>query len=304
MAMDRNELLRRIEKKQKDIEKINKRIIKWSTGLRPQDIEVVKPFGEIDYIYGTPKYKQQYELYKQYKDNPDIPKNKDWTKGPDFYELYSAYRDLGDNKATLQKYQVALDKIDNFEREEKIEVIWKFLTEWENMAYNWYLVNAEKYFNLKKNYSEEWQEYKKENLDKYIDWQGRPDAYRCQLAFERKYFIEIDKLTMDLTTIKKEYVDENDITNHKMKYVSYKVDEPRLAKILKDEKQRKYEDLVNRVTQVTGIITDASNLKIDAKGNLNGIIIGDKGKAKLETIGAGGYNIMIFHWRTLIHPIK
>jgi len=43
--MDKNELLRRIEKKEKDIEKINKRITKWSKGLRPEDIAVCEPFG-------------------------------------------------------------------------------------------------------------------------------------------------------------------------------------------------------------------------------------------------------------------
>ena len=42
----------------------------------------------------------------------------------------------------------------------------------------------------------------------------------------------------------------------------------------------------------------------DGIGDINGIIVGTEGKAKIQTIGAGGYNIQCFHFRTLIHEIK
>lgn len=67
---------------------------------------------------------------------------------------------------------------------------------------------------------------------------------------------------------------------------------------------RKYDFIIERTNQIVGTITDASNLKVGAKDDLNGYIIGTKGTAKVQTIGAGGYNIQCFHFRTLINPMK
>lgn len=77
-----------------------------------------------------------------------------------------------------------------------------------------------------------------------------------------------------------------------------------LDKALEAEKKAKIIDLVNRIEKIVGRIVDGENLHIGAKGDLEGVIIGDKGKAKINTIGAGGYNIQCFHFRTLIHEIK
>lgn len=90
-------------------------------------------------------------------------------------------------------------------------------------------------------------------------------------------------------------------------YFQYKTIDESLARLDKDlnrEVELKYDDLINRANKVVGQITDASNLSVGPKGELDGIIEGTKGKARIETIGAGGYNIQIFHYRVLIHPIK
>lgn len=66
-------------------------------------------------------------------------------------------------------------------------------------------------------------------------------------------------------------------------------------------------DLVNRVTKITGPIMDWSGLHATA-GNggwtvLNGYVIGEDSKAKVETILAGGYAIQRLHCRTLVKEI-
>ena len=142
--MTKEELTQRIEKcnlKDLKIEKINKRIEKWSKGMRPEAIEICKAFG--DGIYGTPKYQEARIKYDEFKKNNidgiwsrdpklnDLFNPNDWNKGPNFNELYSAYRDLAETKNTLDKYRTQFDKLLNFENEEKIEVIWSFLQNWK-----------------------------------------------------------------------------------------------------------------------------------------------------------------------------
>jgi hypothetical protein len=64
---------------------------------------------------------------------------------------------------------------------------------------------------------------------------------------------------------------------------------------------RKYDFIIERTNAIVGQITDASDLKIGAKHDLNGYIVGTKGTARVQTIDAGGYNIQCYHFRTLIN---
>jgi len=61
-------------------------------------------------------------------------------------------------------------------------------------------------------------------------------------------------------------------------------------------------NLISRVEKKVGEIT---NWKVYiATKSLNGIVEGTRGKVKIETIGAGGYNIQCFHHRVLVNRVK
>lgn len=58
-------------------------------------------------------------------------------------------------------------------------------------------------------------------------------------------------------------------------------------------------DLYRRVRKITGKVIDASGIKWGGKC-LDGIVIGEQGRAEVTTIYAGGYNIQRLHLRTLV----
>lgn len=70
------------------------------------------------------------------------------------------------------------------------------------------------------------------------------------------------------------------------------------------ERIRKENNFIARVEKVVGCITDATDLKVADNLELNGIVIGQEGKARVSTITAGGYNIQCFHFRVLVKKIK
>lgn len=78
----------------------------------------------------------------------------------------------------------------------------------------------------------------------------------------------------------------------------------RVKKSVEWDANAKYDHLIEQVEEITGEITDAGQLEIGDKGEINGYIIGKDGNASVQTIGAGGYNIQRFHFRTLVHEYK
>jgi len=73
-----------------------------------------------------------------------------------------------------------------------------------------------------------------------------------------------------------------------------------IMRMVENEKQIKIIQLTSRVNEVVGKITDAKGLNIGEKGDLTGIIAGEKGNARVETIDAGGWNIQRYHYRTIV----
>lgn len=66
-------------------------------------------------------------------------------------------------------------------------------------------------------------------------------------------------------------------------------------------------NLWKRVKEITGEITDAKGLFVTAGNNgyavINGLVIGNEGTARIDSIEAGGYNIQRWHIRTLVKEV-
>lgn len=295
--MTKEQLEQRIEKKETEIKKIEKRIAKWTSGMNEEAKQIA---ASMEVLYDDPIYKERRAAYREYdnthKDDSTVYNPVDWNKGPSLDEAQRAYLDLAEAKNTLRKYNTELDKLTNFENEEKIPVIWNFLQKWRKDVYDYVLENAVLYTELRHNEEQAWNKYLEEHPN-LVDKEDKWYSYKLRQAkynWLESYYAAINSLTKSVT----DYFGN--------------VDTNQLNKILDEDVKNKYTNLVHQITQYTGVITDASGLSIGAKGDINGVVIGEKGKAKVQTFGAGGYTTgivnvkhgQIFHYRTRVDPVK
>lgn len=82
------------------------------------------------------------------------------------------------------------------------------------------------------------------------------------------------------------------------------IDTDLLNKILDDDNKLRRDGFIKRIKEVIGDIKDLSNLKIVGHGEINGIAVGSKCNAKVETIGAGGHTTQCYHYRILVNTVK
>ena len=255
--MDIQTLNERINKCKDRINKIERRIKKWT------DCQNEKSFEKKDgWLLGMGRDRNY--LYQEYLKNCN-------------YELDRAINDLHDEQLTLEKYQNMLKVEEAKSNTKKIDVIWNFLLAYKDKV----------------------REYLNDNT-RHKDEYYRLNSKYCDMYNSRKYTKE------QLQEVyKQEEAERKQIHPYVNKWYSPRRgwNEEELEKQLVKDITNKYFHLIDKVTKYTGEITDASGLYIQV-GDLNGIIVGVKGKAHIQTIGAGGYNIQCFHYRELVHPVK
>lgn len=290
--MTKEELSIRIQKVNEKINKINKRIEKWTTGMN-EEAKAIAAACEV--LYGDPNHKAAWEAERQYaKEHDRDPSvfNDEWSKSPQLGEAARAYSDLAEAKNTLHKYEVQLEKLNNFDNAEKIEVIWSFLQAWRAEVKDFIIEGCAELGRLKDNHQDAFEKHK--NTEDYAtklaqlketmsEWRAK---YFLEQKFDEEYFKEVPSLAYKFHT----------------RHGAY--NEQALDKFLDEQVRAKYRDLVNRITEKAGEIVDASNLYIGRTGQINGTVSGLRGTVRVETIPAGGYNVQRFHYRTLVEPLR
>jgi len=81
-----------------------------------------------------------------------------------------------------------------------------------------------------------------------------------------------------------------------------KLFEEKIKKAIEDDAESKKKSFIKRVEAKIGSITETNELKIGVDGSINGVIKGENGKAKVETIMAAG-EIQKPHFRVLVKKI-
>ena len=178
------------------------------------------------------------------------------------YDLYSTANDLYTARQTLTKYQKQLEV--EIAKNATLNELPQVLVEFKN--------------------------YCIEKWDKYDEW--KKNAIREDMKKEREMEYK-DYRTMMWEKWGRNYRDAAYISSEDIHKSNVKDAENLIL------------NLIDRVTERVGQITDCGYLYLDNDNNgytiINGRIIGTKGECRVESIGAGGYNIQRYHIRVLVH---
>lgn len=238
-----------------------------------------------------------------------IAEESNWQNNPYCYDatdLKYVQSDIESIEKLLKQYQTELKAEELKNQSRNCEPILAFLNSWKQRCLDYYSEGIKRAFDAKaqlqlladrfyqlnvfdsdpKEYEKAKQDYSMAHAEYSVRLHGE---YETQIIKSRR--MKIKTKSGDL-----EYVAN-------LMRSTYSESVEKLEADLADEVKQKYDLIIERTTKHVGIILDASDLRVSETGELNGRIIGSDGQVNVRTIGAGGYNIQRFHFRTIITPI-
>lgn len=245
-------------------------------------------------------------------------------KGADQYDITikkgdidSSVKKLKEAEESLEGWKEKLGKritADEYLEANAPEILKDFLEGWKRNAITYYRQRRIDFIEFRKDLRA------KERAARLEALQTLPSLERARKFYEGREVTDYDLANLwprkdvdeflherglDYYQIQKKLKGEGDgITFRLLEIHDEQEREAWLERTMEEEKRAKLLDLIGRIMSTVGTITDAAALYIGPEGDINGYIEGTEGKAKIQTIGAGGYNIQCFHFRTLIHEYK
>ena len=237
----------------------------------------------------------------------------------DEYDKRCCERDIEELTANIEKYSEMLTCEVEKSNSRDVKIILDFLNAWKCSYYNRCEVDLIAYYEEKQVVRDAFNEYDKnrysansETLKAHYDELRKALYSKVRGYFKREEFIN--------RWGKPDYR-EVKVACGEVEYLKYYIERSstleeclqRLDKDLEEEKNRKYDSIIQRVNEITGEIIDANNLHIGGNGDLNGIIIGTRGRASVESVGCAGYNTeeivnvkhgQCFHFRVYVKEVK
>ena len=232
-------------------------------------------------------------------------------------DIESAKRKLEEAEKILNNWKEKLDEritADDYLEANAPEILKDFLENWKQHAIGYYREKRIRFIEYREGLKAKERAARLEalqtlpSLEKYRElYKGREltDYDLANLWPRRDVDAFLSERGLEYRQIQKKLREAGDqITLRLLEIHNEDEREAWLEKTMEEEKRAKLLDLIGRIMSTVGTITDATALRIGPEGDINGYIEGTEGKAKIQTIGAGGYNIQCFHFRTLIHEYK
>lgn len=217
----------------------------------------------------------------------------------------STLRELEEAKNKLQKYENELQSAQEKENSRKVQIIIDFLISWKEKLYAIYENDLTEAYQMRSEIRRLYPSYSTPKDSKeYLEWQEINKEYNKRIKGVYSYELCINPWT-SLEEKHKVKVEEG-CWEYLSYYLNFRTLQEALEQAEKDiivEMNRKYDFIIQRTNKFVGQIEDVSNLHFGSNGELNGVIIGTKGKAKVTTIIADG-PIRITHFRVLVKEIK
>ena len=270
-------------------------------------------YGKIIKYYGENGYDIYDKLYSLTRDedywNP-INQTKDGIK--ELEERCQKYRDSiaeeekknADRKASMKSHTVSVNGKD-------VNVIVEFLNNWEKQVtehlmkiFDVYVTEANNWYNEN---VKGLAEYKFENtwgidtdeLEKLWEKSEYTKFYPTWIDYNRKGRSRRDPCYNAINEVLDEAKETYELMFHPKTIEKYaktrhnpnrETFETNMRKAIENEKNRKYDQLIDDVEHLVGKIIDMSHIKVGVKGDLEGYVVGTDGEAELWTKGCGGFN--------------
>ncbi len=323
----------KIAKKEEDIRKKRQLIDKRNTAIDKQ-MKILEKYlnsSEIDHInryidyvvdHGTYRMPEELNTWQISRDHEaEFRQDFGFADDPIYKirdaveSIYNANKAIEEYQATLDKYNGQLAKIKQKEKEvdEIPEVLKDFMNqlvdEWDRYDKNIRDNSPAYYQELKAEMNKlvSSSTHTKEGLEQlftlYPEYKKR---YENADGYNKFYIRRYAEDDFNSDYLEKPFKKKFGVSTSYAMNLWHMSDEDIHKANLEDGK-RIILDLVNRVTKITGPITSWSGLYL-TQGNggwsvLNGIVEGEDGRASVETILAGGWNVQKLHCRTLVKKV-